>query len=180
MQSSLSPYNARDIFILACIRCQISSWKINWQESKMFFYHFSAQGSTWIWSFLSLIGRKKVKKSQYHSYQGATQQLWSQESMCVNLPGRDGIKLVWFVFLRIFWAVSLSGAREEKQKFLVWHGVQSKDLQCGPSHVHQQCSEWWSSHHCRAMGCHSHLHAALPVGSPMTVLTAWIHRIKES
>lgn len=139
MQSSLSPYNARDIFILACIRCQISSWKINWQESKMFFYHFSAQGSTWIWSFLSLIGRKKVKKSQYHSYQGATQQLWSQESMCVNLPGRDGIKLVWFVFLRIFWAVSLSGAREEKQKFLVWHGVQSKDLQCGPSHVHQQC-----------------------------------------
>ena len=28
----------------------------------MFFYHFSAQGSTWIWSFLSLIGRKKVKK----------------------------------------------------------------------------------------------------------------------
>ena len=92
--------------------------------------------------------------------------------MCVNLPGRDGIKLVWFVFLRIFWAVSLSGAREEKQKFLVWHGVQSKDLQCGPSQVHQQCSEWWSSHHCRAMGCHSHLHAALPVGSPMTVLTA--------
>lgn len=79
------------------------------------------------------------KKSQCHSYQGATQQLWSQESMCVNLPGRDGIKLVWFVFLRIFWAVSLSGAREEKQKFLVWHGVQSKDLQCGPSHVHQQC-----------------------------------------
>lgn len=132
MQSSLSPYNARDIFILACIRCQISSWKINWQESKMFFYHFSAQGSTWIWSFLSLIGRKKVKKSQYHSYQGATQQLWSQESMCVNLPGRDGIKLVWFVFLRIFWAVSLSGAREEKQKFLVWHGMQRLALWSQP------------------------------------------------